>query len=194
MYGTIRKYVKLVKVTCFKPAQPAWRAGFGWAPTSEELHHLAPLERALKKALAGQRVRFDAEALDEAFAPLLKAIGDLQGIRPYAVDLTQQAISAVFEPVTGEPVALLEVPEDLRKLKEDVRELTVGCGFLEAVPDWIGEFRHLEMLHLDPTSSSQTPAASPAPPACTHHSRNLHTENSKSCRPSAQPATAESTP
>jgi len=148
MYG-IRKYAKLVKVPCFKPAQPAWREGFGWAPTSKELHHLAPLELALKKALEGQRVRFDAEAMDEAFVPLLKVIGDLQGILPYAVDLTQQAISAVFEPVTGEPMALLEVPEDLQKLKEDVRELTVGCGFLEAVPDWIDEFRHLEMLHLD---------------------------------------------
>jgi len=55
----------MVRVPCFKPAKPR-------APTSDDLRRLAPLELALKEAIALQRVRLDAEKLDEAFAPLFQ--------------------------------------------------------------------------------------------------------------------------
>ena len=55
----------MVRIPCFKPAKPR-------APTSDDLRRLAPLELALKEAIASQRVRLDAEELDEAFAPLFQ--------------------------------------------------------------------------------------------------------------------------
>jgi len=59
---------KVVRVPC-KPAQPR-------PPSADDLRRLAPYQRAFKEVLDAQKRRcFDAEALTEAFAPLLKEVG-----------------------------------------------------------------------------------------------------------------------
>ena len=65
------EHKKVLRIPACKPAKSS-------APTSEDLSRLAPLELALANALKAQRVCFDAEALDDAFSPLLKAVGDMQ--------------------------------------------------------------------------------------------------------------------
>ena len=163
----------VMRVPRKKPAQPR-------KPTSMELDRLAPLERALETAIEAYRLRFDAnalaliealaaqrlwfdaealavsvaqmrcdaEALAESAAPLVKMIGDAQGIRANTVDLSSGALNALF--LGNSWVELCEVPEDLRQLKEEVRELTLGCYHFEAVPTWVGaELVHLEMLCLN---------------------------------------------
>jgi len=48
-----------------------------------------------------------------------------------------------------EEVALLDVPVDLLLLRADLRELKIDCSALIAVPEWLGELVHFEVLHLD---------------------------------------------
>jgi len=45
-------------------------------------------------------------------------------------------------------VALMQVPEDLLLLREEVRELYIS-GLSGTVPAWLGELAHLEVLQLD---------------------------------------------
>jgi len=97
---------KVVIVRCGKPAQPR-------PPSAEDWHRLAPYERAFKEVLEAQQRRgFDAEGLDKAFAPLLKEVGDMQGIRAHTVDLSCNVLGKL----SGRKdkfVALVEVPGDL---------------------------------------------------------------------------------
>ena len=48
-----------------------------------------------------------------------------------------------------EEVALLDVPVDLLLLRADLRELKIDCSALTAVPQWLGELVHFEVLHLE---------------------------------------------
>jgi len=140
-----------LKVTSSKPANPK-------APSTEDLSRLAPFERAFRDVLEAQkRHGFDCEALVEAFAPLLKEVKYLQGIRAYTVDLSGTALwelpSDNDNPTNvlgfAGKVELLEVPEDLRKLHEELRELHLNVSALAVLPEWLGEFALLEALLLD---------------------------------------------
>jgi len=73
--------MQVLRVPCFKPAMPA-------ALTTEDLHYLAPLKLALSQALVAQQIRWDAEALVVTFAPLLKFVGGIHGIRAHKVNLS----------------------------------------------------------------------------------------------------------
>jgi len=44
---------------------------------------------------------------------------------------------------------LLDLPEDLRDLKAEMRELMVESVALCEVPEWVGEFVHLEVLQVE---------------------------------------------
>jgi len=76
----------------------------------------------------------------------LKLEGDLQGILAYSVDLSQDALNEAFG---TKNMQLMQLPNELLKIKDEVRELTVHCGALRYLPEWLGELRHLEVLHLD---------------------------------------------
>jgi len=134
---------KVLRVSCFKPAAPA-------TPTTEDLRCLAPLERALRVALAAQQLCLDAETLVAAFAPLLKEVRNMQGIRAHYVDLSQNVLNDLFG-TKDISIDLLELPADLRELRAEVLELTVESAALREVPEWLGEFVHLELLRLDGT-------------------------------------------
>jgi len=72
------------------------------------------------------------------------------------IDLTYQMLQATSERQDEEgsasqetTVRLTELPEDLRLLKEEVRKLSVDCRGLVALPEWLGEFKHLKELKLE---------------------------------------------
>eukprot|EP00277_Geminigera_cryophila_P028974 CAMPEP_0179487466 /NCGR_PEP_ID=MMETSP0799-20121207/63435_1 /TAXON_ID=46947 /ORGANISM="Geminigera cryophila, Strain CCMP2564" /LENGTH=341 /DNA_ID=CAMNT_0021302583 /DNA_START=158 /DNA_END=1180 /DNA_ORIENTATION=- len=134
---------KVLRVPCFKPAAPA-------TPTTEDLRCLAPLERALRVALAAQQLCLDAETLVAAFAPLLKEVRNMQGIRAHYVDLSHNVLNDLFG-TKDISIDVLELPADLRELRAEVLELTVESAALREVPEWLGEFVHLELLRLDGT-------------------------------------------
>ena len=98
------------------------------------MHHLAPYERALRQVLDAQQLCFDAEALTKAFAPLLKEVADMQGIAANKVDLSNEVLN-MLPGLQGRVVVLLEVPEDLRLLKAQVRELKMNCQSLAMLPE-----------------------------------------------------------
>ena len=137
-----REHYTVLRVPCSKPALPS-------APSAEDLSRLAPYERALREVLDAQQLCFDAEALNKAFAPLLKQIADMQGIRANTVDLTSQALNKLLPGLESTYVGLLEVPEDLWLLQAEVRELQMECLFLAEVPECLGELVHLQVLCLD---------------------------------------------
>ena len=108
----------VVKVPCKKPAQPRKPTVAELdrlAPLERALEAAIEARRlrfdaeslALKEALAAQRLcldaeklaeyllglRCDAEALTESVAQLCKMIGDMQGIRAHAVDLSHEALN-----------------------------------------------------------------------------------------------------
>ena len=43
---------------------------------------------------------------------------------------------------------LIELPEDLRSLKEHIREITIVSHALETLPEWLGELDKLEVLRV----------------------------------------------
>jgi len=136
----------VLRVPCSKPAQSN-------VPSAEDLLRLAPYERALREVLDAQQLCFDAEALTKAFALLLKEVADMQGIRADKVDLSSDVLNAL--PKMWGMVTLLEVPEDLLLLQEEVRELHLNAHSLAEIPGWLGELVHLEVLCLDGTGGGQ---------------------------------------
>ena len=72
----------------------------------------------------------------------------MRGIGPYTVNLTLNTLNAV-PGMNGRVLGLVEVPEDLRLVKETVCELNIHCFALLIVPEWVGELVHLQVLHLD---------------------------------------------
>ena len=55
---------------------------------------------------------FNAEVLADSFAPLLKLVGDAQGIQAHTVDLSCKALHALFR-TEDTTIELVEVPENL---------------------------------------------------------------------------------
>ena len=72
----------------------------------------------------------------------------MQGIGVHTVDLSCDALRAL-PGLEGKELELREVPEDLRLLQAEVRELKMNCCALAVVPEWLGELVHLEVLSLD---------------------------------------------
>jgi hypothetical protein len=59
-----------------------------------------------------------------------------------------EANVSVVKADLSEHTTLLEVPEELRRFKEHVRELKVASRALKALPEWLGELRNLQKLDL----------------------------------------------
>ena len=75
--------------------------------------------------------------------------GELQGIRINKINLSGYVIKQLK--LTYFPrLELCELPEDLF---QKVRKLTVGCMFWQELLEWLGDFVHLETLHLQCYSS-----------------------------------------
>ena len=101
--------------------------------------------------MESQKKCLDAAGLLRTFEPLQQLVRELQGICARRVDLTDEVLAPLFPGIyqyeTG-GLGLDELPEDLRRLKEQVRELHVQSTQLQELPEWIGEFGRLETLDL----------------------------------------------
>jgi hypothetical protein len=133
---------KVLRVPCSMPAGPP-----SVVPSDAQLRQLQPLLKAHKAALAAQKECLDAAGLLDTFEPLQQLVRELQGICARRVDLTDEVLEPLF-PDIYEEGGMQTLPEDLRRLKEQVRELHVQSSQLQELPGWIGEFGRLETLDL----------------------------------------------
>jgi hypothetical protein len=107
----------------------------------------AGVRLAHEAALASQKLFLDAAGLVQTFERLQQLVRELQGICARKVDLTDKVLEPLF-PDMSKTGGMQEMPEDLRRLKEQVCELHVQSTGLKELPDWIGELVCLETLDL----------------------------------------------
>jgi hypothetical protein len=81
-------------------------------------------------------------------------VGDRGGLSHVSMRLRLEGSKKVVANVNvvkvdlSKHTTLLEVPEELRRFKEHVRELKVRSRVLKALPEWLGELRNLQKLDL----------------------------------------------
>jgi len=128
------------------PASP------GRPPSSADLARLRPLMSALGDALAAQEEGLDPERLSRTYAALMAELQEAAGMGVHAVELTPATLAPVLpEGQQGDEkrnAQLAELPEGLRALAGEVRELAVRSTRLAVVPVWVGELTRLEALEV----------------------------------------------
>ena len=97
--------------------------------------------RALGDALAAQEEGLDPELLSRTYAALMAELQEAAGMGVHAVELTPATLAPVLP--EGQQVderrnaQLAELPEGLRSLAGEVRELAVRSTRLAVVPVWV---------------------------------------------------------
>ena len=137
-------------------------------PSSADLARLRPLMRALGDALAAQEEGLDPERLSRTYAALMAELQEVAGMGVHAVELTPDTLAPVLpegeedeedeeegdedeEDEEGDEkgnAQLAELPEGLRALAGEVRELVVRSTRLAVVPGWVGALTRLEALEV----------------------------------------------
>ena len=128
-------------------------------PSSADLARLRPLMRALGDALAAQEEGLDPERLSRTYAALMAELQEVAGMGVHAVELTPATLAPVLpegeeedeedeEEGDEDEAQLAELPEGLRALAGEVRELVVRSTRLAVVPVWVGELTRLEALEV----------------------------------------------
>ena len=118
-------------------------------PSSADLARLRPLMRALGDALAAQEEGLDPERLSRTYAALMAELQEVAGMGVHAVELTPATLAHVLpegeeedeEDEEGDEkgnAQLAELPERLRALAGEVRELVVRSTRLAVVPGSLG--------------------------------------------------------
>ena len=137
-------------------------------PSSADLARLRPLMRALGDALAAQEEGLDPERLSRTYAALMAELQEVAGMGVHAVELTPATLAHVLpegeeedeEDEEGDEkgnAQLAELPEGLRALAGEVRELVVRSTRLAMVPGWVGELTRLEALEVSGDVDSEEP-------------------------------------
>jgi len=121
-------------------------------PSAAVLARLDPLLRAHGDALAAQAEGLDPERLSRTFSALMAELQAAVGMRVDAVELTPDTLQKEVgdgEYVNiGGRVQLVELPEGLRALAGELRELTVHSRLLAEVPTWVAELTRLDVLDI----------------------------------------------
>ena len=128
-------------------------------PSSADLARLRPLMRALGDALAAQEEGLDPERLSRTYAALMAELQEVAGMGVHAVELTPATLAPVLpegeeedeEDEEGDEegnAQLAALPEGLRALSGELRELAVQSTRLAVVPGWVGELTRLEALEV----------------------------------------------
>ena len=127
-------------------------------PSSADLARLRPLMRALGDALAAQEEGLDPERLSRTYAALMADLQEVAGMGVHAVELTPAMLAPVLPEGEEEGKAqLAALPEGLRALAGEVRELVVRSTRLAVVPVWVGELTRLEALEVSGDVDSEEP-------------------------------------
>ena len=124
-------------------------------PSSADLARLRPLMSALGDALAAQEEGLDPERLSRTYAALMAELQEAAGMGVHAVELTPATLAHVLpkgeEDEEGDEkgkAQLAALPEGLRALAGEVREIVVRSTRLAMVPGWVGELTRLEALEV----------------------------------------------
>jgi hypothetical protein len=116
--------------------------------------------RALGDALAAQEEGLDPERLSRTYAALMAELQEVAGMGVHAVELTPATLAPVLPEGEEEDeedeeegdeegnAQLAALPEGLRALAGEVRELVVRSTRLAVVPVWVGELTRLEALEV----------------------------------------------
>jgi len=127
-------------LSCQRPKGP------GRKPTVAELERLDALRPAIDAALAAQRENLDIEGLRAAFACMLQAVGDLQGvcIAQDTIDLSPDVMDELSEQ------SLVAVPRELKLecIAASLLRLKLDCRELQTLPGWMEELTELQDLQL----------------------------------------------
>jgi hypothetical protein len=145
-------------------------------PSSADLARLRPLIRALGDALAAQEEGLDPERLSRTYAALMAELQEAAEMGVHAVELTPATLAPVLpegeeQDEEGEEgdeegkAQLAEVPEGLRALAGELRELVVRSTRLAVVPGWVGELTRLEALEVSGGDCSKQNAVLKSLPA-----------------------------
>lgn len=117
-----------------------------------DMELLEPLLRAHAEAVAAQKTILDATKLKRTFEPLLEAVKSMQGWRARRVDLSTDNLDKCLGTEFAE---IVELPEDLQLIKDQVQCMTVCASSLTVIPQWLGQLAHLQTLHLCGWSEAQ---------------------------------------
>ena len=114
-------------------------------PSSADILRLSPLMCALGDALAAQEEGLDPERLSSTYAALMSELQEVAGMGVHAVELTPATLAHVLPKGKAQ---LAKLPEGLRALAGEVRELMMRSTRLAVVPGWVGELTRLEALEV----------------------------------------------
>jgi hypothetical protein len=131
---------------------------------------------ALGDALAAQEEGLDPERLSRTYTALMEELQEVSGMGVHTVELTPATLAPVLpegeeedeEDEEGDEegnAQLAEVPEGLRALAGEVRELVVRSTRLAVVPGWVGELTRLEALDVSGVCYAQRNAVLKSLPA-----------------------------
>jgi hypothetical protein len=143
-----------LQLPCSAPAAAPGRP----QPSSADLARLRPLMSALGDALAAQEEGLDPERLSRTYVAMISQLQDVAGMGVHAVELTPASLAPILpegeeekEREVGDEdgnAQLAELPEGLRALAGEVRELALRSTRLAVVPGWVGELTRLEALEV----------------------------------------------
>ena len=97
----------------------------------------------------------DGVRLHALFERVIAVLADMQHIRPYIINLSHDYILDCVQwhveeenLVLTETPGLVEMPEAMRAFAPHAVYLHVGCGHMDRLPGWFGEFTSLTVLEL----------------------------------------------
>jgi len=124
--------------------------------TQEWPHKLQAYESCLASLAA---LKLDAVGLAATFKPLLKTLSNrasviehsMQPQDPGPLEIAAAAGPALMLPdgrYRNDRMDLVELPEDLRRLKNQIAHLVIASNCIKTLPSWLNEFHLLETLEL----------------------------------------------
>jgi len=118
--------------------------------TPAQNQRLAPLVENLVRIARLQLENTNARALEEAFQPLRNEVHQQQRVMLHYVNLDLMSLFVVRNSENPSGVNILRtVPVGLFAFVDELTSLSMHCGLLRAIPDWVGRFSLLTDLWLD---------------------------------------------
>mmetsp|Transcript_69337 Transcript_69337/g.101599 ORF Transcript_69337/g.101599 Transcript_69337/m.101599 type:complete len:743 (+) Transcript_69337:509-2737(+) len=127
-------------------------------PAGTEMQEWPDQLQAYEMCLASlATLKLDAVGLATTFKPLLKTLSDRAGVIEPPLPPRDLNITLPDDWHRDKSMELLEVPEDLRRLKHQIAHLVIASNCIKTLPSWLSEFHLLETLELHCGTQSECP-------------------------------------
>jgi len=118
--------------------------------TPAQNQRLAPLVEKLVRIARLQLENANARALEEAFQPLRNEVHQQQRVMLTHVNLDFESLFFARNEQNPSGVNILKtVPLGLLDVVDELTSLSMHCGLLKTIPDWVGRFSLLTYLRFD---------------------------------------------